>query len=552
MPAPNRTQHQSPRPSLRRLPLTHATLAVGLAALASTADAGFIFDTRALTQTQAPGAAPGALFDRLETPGINAHGDLAFRGFLAGPGVDFSNDSGLWLHAAGTLQAVQIEGTTAPGTDAPFGIANPPKLDDLGRVAFKANLETDFDTSAGLWVRDTNGTTTLQARAGDPAPGTAAGQTYSLQFGFPIAYSSSGQLAFRGGIVGTGVTGANNTGLWVQNDAGQIELAAREGDAAPGADPDELFQGFSPPTINRDGNTAFFASLTGPGINSANNAGLWTDRDGDLALLIREGDDAPGTSGRFITPRPPSLNDAGHIAFASNLVGSGVSSTNNSGIWSDAGGTLELIAREGDAAPGTDAVFGELAGSSLNGRGEVAFTASVTGPTVQSDNNSALWRQRDGSLELVAREADPTPLGNAITYGNIGGFAFNSQGLMVFSSTLRGDGIDTTNDDALWLSDEDGNVQLIFQAGDLFDANDDPLIEDLRTIERFNFAGGGGEQGQPTSLNATGQLAVRIEFTDDSVGIFTTTIPEPGAAALALAGGLGLLGRSPKRRNPNA
>src|SRR5262245_39015460 len=46
------------------------------------------------------------------------------------------------------------------------------------------------------------------------------------------------------------------------------------------------------------------------------------------------------------------LNDAGQIAFRANVTGSGVDSTNNQGVWSEGSGSLSLVARTGSQAPG--------------------------------------------------------------------------------------------------------------------------------------------------------------------------------------------------------
>ena len=47
------------------------------------------------------------------------------------------------------------------------------------------------------------------------------------------------------------------------------------------------------------------------------------------------------------------LNDAGQSAFRRTLAGTGVTSTNNQGIWSGGSGELALVARTGSQAPGT-------------------------------------------------------------------------------------------------------------------------------------------------------------------------------------------------------
>ena len=48
-----------------------------------------------------------------------------------------------------------------------------------------------------------------------------------------------------------------------------------------------------------------------------------------------------------------ALNNAGQTAFVAELSGSGVDGYNDDGIWSEGSGSLALVARSGDHAPGT-------------------------------------------------------------------------------------------------------------------------------------------------------------------------------------------------------
>ena len=71
----------------------------------------------------------------------------------------------------------------------------------------------------------------------------------------------------------------------------------------------------------------------------------------------------------------------------------------------------------------------------------------------------------------------------------------------------------------------------------MFDVNNDPLINDLRTIDRVSLTvGSGGEDGQGTSFNNAGQLAFWLSFTDGSEGIFVATIPEPASLVVLIVG----------------
>ena len=109
--------------------------------------------------------------------------------------------------------------------------------------------------------------------------------------------------------------------------------------------------------LNNAGQTAFRAGLTGSGVDSTNDRGIWSEGSGSLALVARSGSQAPGTPSGVnfdaASIRSPVLNDAGQTAFRAGLTGSGVDSTNNQGIWSEGSGSLALVARSGSQAPGT-------------------------------------------------------------------------------------------------------------------------------------------------------------------------------------------------------
>jgi hypothetical protein len=165
----------------------------------------------------------------------------------------------------------------------------------------------------------------------------------------------------------------------------------------------------------------------------------------------------------------------------------------------------------------------------LNGAGQTAFFGRLTGTGVDSTNDSGIWSEGGGSgLALVAREGDAAP---GTAYGvNFSSFDFsfpvlNGAGQTAFRGFLTGSGVDSSNNTGLWATDLNGDLQLIVRAGDLFDVNDDPLIEVLRTVSLVGFFGGiGGEDGRGTGFNDAGQLAFRLGFTDGSQGIFVANL----------------------------
>ncbi len=232
-----------------------------------------------------------------------------------------------------------------------------------------------------------------------------------------------GQAAFDASmVVGGGVDPFNDSGTWSEG-SGTLGLVVREGFAAPGTG-GANFSDFAPPSyefntlpgINSAGQTVFRRFLqTGGSVNSSNDVGLWSEGPGGLTLIAREGSLAPGTGGAtfgggtggypFI--EDPVFNDAGQTAFRGLLqTGGAVTSSNNTGIWSEGPGTLTLVAREGSTAPGTGgATFSVLQRPAINGAGQTAFLGTLQrGGNVNSTNDSAIWSEASGSLALVARE----------------------------------------------------------------------------------------------------------------------------------------------------
>jgi hypothetical protein len=124
---------------------------------------------------------------------------------------------------------------------------------------------------------------------------------------------------------------------------------ALSGQPAPGVDDGAVFAGFSRPVLNRTGKVAFMGGVAGP--NGAAN-GIWSEGTGSLALVARQGLAAPGTDANFSnTFFDPLISNGGQTAFMALVSGPGVTNSNHAGFWSDASGSLQLVVREGAPAP---------------------------------------------------------------------------------------------------------------------------------------------------------------------------------------------------------
>jgi hypothetical protein len=440
--------------------------------------------TVALSGQQAPGTPDGVNYSSFSAPVLNNAGQTAFHGNLSGDGVDFRNDNGIWSEGSGSLALVAREGEQAPG--APSGsyyimgvLDRPPVLNDAGQTAFRANIAGN-NSPHGIWSEG-SGTLALVAgaRIGNHAPGTPDGVNYDF-FYYDPALNNAGQTAFYAELSGPGVIKANvnifnNNGLGIWSESsGSLALVARTGSQAPGMPSGVSYTNFAPDTaLNDVGQIAFWAFARGGG------EGIWSEGSGSLALVARSGGQAPGTpSGvnyaRFsfcITCPPnhsayrPALNNAGQTAFRASLTGSGVDSTNDTGIWSEGSGSLALVAREGNQAPGAhdgvnfgDFFDGAYITPALNNAGQITFRAKLAGTGVDSTNDEGIfWSGGSGTLALVARagsQAAGTP--NGVNYQSFSYPALNDAGQTAFHAVLTGAGVDTTNNIGIWATDRSG------------------------------------------------------------------------------------------------
>ena len=171
---------------------------------------------------------------------------------------------------------------------------------------------------ATVFVTPAHAQTTTIAITGTAAPAPLAGAKFST-FGGPML-NNAGQVGFFGTLqtgVG-GVTTSNDTALFA-GAPGALGLAAREGSAAPGAGAGAVFSSFSDIRFNGLGQLAFTGSLvvgTG-GVTSSNDHGIWAGGAGAVQLVAREGSAAPGVSGATFNPNfePPFQNDTGETGF---------------------------------------------------------------------------------------------------------------------------------------------------------------------------------------------------------------------------------------------
>ena len=478
-------------------------------------------------------------------PVLNDAGQTAFRANLTGNGVDSTNNQGIWSEGSGSLTLVARTGTQPPAHPAGVNFAIDPGLElyspvlsDAGQTAFYGALN---DGRVGLWSEGT-GSLALVAADGQQAAGVGVGVVHSFAnldiFLETPVLNDAGQTAFRSYLTGGGVNDTNNVGLW-SGSSGNTALVARLGSQAPGTPSGVTFGSPQPPVffytarflpvLNNVGQAAIYSQLTGSGVGSSNDAGIWSGDAGNVALVARTGSQAPGLpsgvgfSDVFLTT---AINSAGHLAFVAGLTGEN-STLHQDGIWSDRSGSLELVARRGNQAPGTpDGVkFDVLRMEKLNDAGQIAFNALLTGIGLDSTNDRGIWLEDSGNMTLVARAGNQAPgTPDGVNYSQfspfqVGALTLTAAGQIVFGAALTGDGVDSTNDRGIWATDLTGATQLIVRTGEQLEV----APGDVRTVSDLNFVGGtSNNNGWPSGFNNLGQLAFWASFTDGSQGVFVS------------------------------
>lgn len=514
-------------------------------------------EKRALTGDQVPGAAPGVQFSTFTWPSINAAGEVAFKSQLAGPGVDATNNQGVYSGLAGSIDEIARTGNPVPGAGpgVVFGsITATPVINHLGNSSFVAGL-------AGAGITTTNnagifagspGSLSLIMRNGVSAPGIGGGVTIGT-FGNPTngnpAFNINNRSAFIADLSGPNVNSTNQRAIYT-DASGPLTLVARQGNPAPGAGVGVEFDQVGSPVINSAGHVAFDCDLRGPGIVSQSSGAICSNRSGALQLVTRGGDVAPGVTGNanlglFGTP---AINDAGQIAFGATLTGPGVSSSNNTGIFSEGGGALSLVAREGSQVPGaaTGVKFNIFGNPLINRKGQTAFHAHLTGPGILPGAGGAIFAEMNGGLEMIAAAGDSVPdVGPGAFFRNdFTNPSINSSGQVSFLDRFFLPGFGESH--GIFATDRDGVLRTIAYEGQMIDVSNNPHDNDYRTIAALTYLTGTGlEDGRRMSLTDNGELSFWAAFSDGSTGVFVATIPEPSCALLL---GCGLLAALFRRR----
>ena len=270
--------------------------------------------------TPVPGAGtgnmpPNATFRQFSDPMMNRHGRSVFLA-AAGPAAPTTS----WLYAYYTDRVGALARLATVGDATPDGppdrtlavLASAPAIDASGRIAFWAAFDdpgVPADLRTAIYLYPPSGPATVIAAAGGAAPGAEPG--IFATFSRTVNLGAGGRAAFRGFLSGEGVTSANNEGLWIADPLQATRLLVREGDAVTDAS-GAFFSHFGDPYVGPSGQIVFTASLTGPEVTQSSGYALFaSDVNGQIRLIAREGRPFASSGGVGGTVRRIGFQSAG-------------------------------------------------------------------------------------------------------------------------------------------------------------------------------------------------------------------------------------------------
>ena len=284
------------------------------------------------------------------------------------------------------------------------------------------------------------------ARTGDLAPGFSV--TRFDRFGSPpgigggaalAAIDDGGRIAFHA-LLGDGNPATFSPGASIWKVDGVLASVAILARPAPGTNLD--FNGFPSllgavaPGIH-GGRVTFVGGISSAvGSFTSDVEGIWSQRFGALVPVLLTSDTLPDTpTGSTVFEFTHALRgDAIVVDARYQLPGSGSIGTDTEGLWIDTDGTFRTIAAKGVPAPGTGPGVVFDAGTSLasagpidswdaNRAGQVVFNGYLGGVGIDTLNDEGIWLGSAGHLALLVREGQSVPgQVTGVQFGVPGGF----------------------------------------------------------------------------------------------------------------------------------
>lgn len=350
-------------------------------------------------------------------PSVNDAGEIAFEASLTGPLVEVGNNRGVWvIDSAGTTttKLLRLNDQVPDGT-------GDMRISSIGAWTFSS---AGFAAVTGLVgtgvVTDSDGIRNDEAVVNGP-PGHlhsyfAGANITPVPTGWPRArvagsflnptINNAGQVAVRASVENFQVGPDANAVL--RGGATSFSMVAYSGQPAPVAGyavgPFVSGGNSRHPFIAEDGSVSFFSSLrcaTGGCVPGSLESVLTVTPSGALAVGVVEDTPTLESNVQFSTFWNWPQASSGALAVRGWLEGTGTTSSTDDFIGLGSPGSMSVIARQGDAAPGTNFTFQYFDRPSVNPNRDMVFVAGVNSTPSTAEG---IWRHTFGRLGIVVRD----------------------------------------------------------------------------------------------------------------------------------------------------
>ena len=379
------------------------------------------------------------------------------------------------------VRVIAGPGTSVPGVPGvAWGMAAcKPAMADDGRIVFESSIDdgsTPYPQNLAIGAAAADGTVTVLARAGDPAP-SLPGAALSLHLGPTLSTEPSIRsdgVVYWSDVV-EGLPWQTAECVFASSPAG-LQIVIQSGQVLPtslgGALLDSPSLGHSTAdelSWNASGRMRFQGCTYQSTLPAENGCGVFTGVPNALEIAAISGGPLPGGTRFRAWGGEPQMNRAGEVfCFAHIDTPPSPASSRALFVWSPGIGP-RYLARYGEPVPGLPAgnVFAgaedptvpdwawwpEPSQLCFNNRGEAALSLYVRGPDVTPGlDDWAVFFGAPGNLRLTAlRRGTPAP-GTSLQFDQIvpQTLVCNDAGEIAFSGLLRGPGATLFNSSGLW------------------------------------------------------------------------------------------------------
>lgn len=170
----------------------------------------------------------------------------------------------------------------------------------------------------------------------------------------------------------------------------------------------------------------------------AKNEAVFAGNSGGLRVVVRKGDAVPDVAGSFNNFHALSRASGGHHAFLSLMARTGgVTTTDDQVLVAEIAGVLHLVAREGTTLLDGGLTAKSFGSFAVTASGAVIFRVKLNGAALDQDDALYRWTT-GGGLELLAREGSAAP-GLGLNYKVIQALSVSDAGAVAFTAVLSND-----------------------------------------------------------------------------------------------------------------